>query len=106
MDGSPHGGLYGECVTPIGSPEAAGELAGLPREATVGMAQMLTAELTAKIGPRHAKSPAGERVGNWHGTTTGQSGHSASVSRSLRESANWAAAASRATRSASCSTIH
>ena len=38
----------------------------------VVMQQMLTAELTAKIGPKHAKLPAGERVGNWHGTTTGQ----------------------------------
>jgi putative transposase len=82
-------------VVPVTTPGTASELAGLPLEATVAMAdvaaairegllafatsaglvvmqQMLTAELTAKIGPKHAKLPAGERVGNWHGTTTGQ----------------------------------
>ena len=82
-------------VVQVATPEAAGELAGLPLEASVAMAdvaaamrdgllafatsaglvvtqQMLTAELTAKIGPKHAKLPAGERVGNWHGTTSGQ----------------------------------
>ena len=82
-------------VVQVTTPEAAGELAGLPLEATVAMAdvaaalregllafatsaglvvmqQMLTAELTAKIGPKHAKLPADERVGNWHGTTQGQ----------------------------------
>lgn len=82
-------------VVKIAEPEVAGELAGLPFEATVAMAdvaaamrggllafatsaglvvmqQMLTAELAAKIGPKHAKLPAGERVGNWHGTTQGQ----------------------------------
>ena len=32
---------------------------------------LLDEELTAKIGPKHAKQPEG-RVGNWHGTTTGQ----------------------------------
>ena len=82
-------------VVQVTTPEGAGELAGLPLEATVAMAdvagamregllafatsaglvvmqQMLTAELTAKIGPKHAKLPAEERVGNWHGTTQGQ----------------------------------
>ena len=84
-------------VVQVATPEAAGGLAGLPLEATVAMAdvaavmceglvafatsaglvvmhQMLTAELTAKIGAKHAKLPASERVGNWHGTTTGQVG--------------------------------
>lgn len=82
-------------VVQVATPEAAGELAGLSLEATVAMAdlaasmrdgllafatsaglvvmqQMLTAELVATIGPKHAKLPASERVGNWHGTTTGQ----------------------------------
>ena len=82
-------------VVQVTTPEVAGELAGLPLEATVAMAdvaaamrdgllafatsaglvvmqQMLTAELTAMIGPKHAKLPASERVGNWHGTTQGQ----------------------------------
>ena len=36
------------------------------------MQQMLTGELAAKIGPKHVELPDGERVGNWHGTTTGQ----------------------------------
>lgn len=81
-------------VVAVTTPEAVGELAGLPLEATVAMAdvaaamregllafatsaglvvmqQMLTAELTAKIGPKHAKL-GDERVGNWHGTTSGQ----------------------------------
>ncbi len=34
------------------------------------MRQMLDAELAGIVGPKHAK--LGERVGNWHGTTTGQ----------------------------------
>ena len=37
----------------------------------VVMQQMLTDELAAIVGPKHAKL-APERVGNWHGTTTGQ----------------------------------
>ncbi len=37
----------------------------------VVMQQMLTEELTSIVGPKHAKVGA-ERVGNWHGTTTGQ----------------------------------
>jgi putative transposase len=35
------------------------------------MRQMMEAELTASIGRKHSKIPAGERVGNWHGTTKG-----------------------------------
>src|SRR4051812_17915571 len=68
-------------------------MAGLPLEATVAMAdvtaamregllafstaaglvvmrQMLDAELASIVGVKHAKLD--ERVGNWHGTTTGQ----------------------------------
>jgi putative transposase len=80
-------------VVKIATPDAAGELAGLPLEATVAMAdvaaamregllafstaaglvvmqQMLTEELAAIVGPKHAKLP--DRVGNFHGATTGQ----------------------------------
>ena len=81
-------------VVKITTPDAASELAGVPLEATVAMAdvaaamregllafstaaglvvmqQMLTAELAGIVGAKHAKlGPA--RVGNWHGTTTGQ----------------------------------
>jgi putative transposase len=80
-------------VVKITTPQAAAGLADLPLEATVTMAdvagamregllafstaaglvvmqQMLTAELTAIVGPKHAKLD--DRVGNWHGTTTGQ----------------------------------
>jgi putative transposase len=80
-------------VVKITTPDAAGELAGVPLEATVAMAdvaaamregllafststgplvmqQMLTEELASIIGPKHAKLGL-ERVGNWHGTTTG-----------------------------------
>jgi putative transposase len=81
-------------VVKITTPDAAVALAGLPLEASVAMAdvaaamregllafstaaglvvmqQMLTEELTAIVGEKHAKVGAG-RVGNWHGTTTGQ----------------------------------
>jgi transposase-like protein len=81
-------------VVKITTPDAAAELAGLPLEATVAMAdvaasmregllafatsaglvvmqQMLTEELTSIVGAKHAKLGDG-RVGNWHGTTTGQ----------------------------------
>jgi transposase-like protein len=81
-------------VVKIATPDAAAELAGLPLEATVAMAdvaaamregllafstaaglvvmqQMLTEELASIVGPKHARLGA-ERVGNWHGTTTGQ----------------------------------
>ena len=74
--------------------EEAGHLAELPVEATVAlaevagaikdgllafsaaaglvvMAQMMDAELTERIGEKHAKIGAGERIGNWHGTTEG-----------------------------------
>ena len=80
-------------VVKITTPDAAGEVAGLPLEATVAMAdvagamregllafsaaaglvvmqQMLTEELTSIVGQKHAKLV--DRVGNWHGTTTGQ----------------------------------
>ena len=80
-------------VVKITTPHAAAELAGLPLEATVAMAdvaaamrdgllafstaaglvvmrQMLDAELAGIVGVKHAKLE--ERVGNWHGTTTGQ----------------------------------
>src|SRR5215217_8099524 len=80
-------------VVKFTTPDAAGELAGLALEATVAMAdvaaamregllafstaaglvvmqQMLTEELAAIVGPKHAKLPG--RVGNFHGTTTGQ----------------------------------
>jgi putative transposase len=81
-------------VVEITTPDAAAELASLPLEASVAMAdvagamregllafatsaglvvmrQMLAAELAGIVGPKHAKL-GGERVGNWHGTTTGQ----------------------------------
>ena len=81
-------------VVKITTSDAVGELAGLPLEATVAMAdvaaamregllafstaaglvvmqQMLTEELVAIVGPKHAKLGAA-RVGNFHGTTTGQ----------------------------------
>ena len=80
-------------VVKITTPHAAADLAGLPLEATVAMAdvasamrdgllafstaaglvvmrQMLDAELAGIVGAKHAKLD--ERVGNWHGTTTGQ----------------------------------
>jgi putative transposase len=80
-------------VVKITTPDAVGELAGLPLEATVAMSdvaaamregllafstaaglvvmqQMLTEELAAIVGPKHAKLPG--RVGNFHGITTGQ----------------------------------
>src|SRR5829696_1903709 len=80
-------------VVTVTSPDAAAELVGLPLEATVAMAdvaaamregllafstaaglvvmqQMLTEELASIVGEKHAKLP--DRVGNFHGTTTGQ----------------------------------
>src|SRR5829696_3301723 len=80
-------------VVKITTPDAVGGLAGLPLQATVAMAdvaaamregllafstaaglvvmqQMLTEQLTAIVGEKHAKLP--DRAGNWHGTTTGQ----------------------------------
>lgn len=81
-------------VVKITTPSVAASVAGLPLEATVAMAdvasamregllafsaaaglvvmrQMLDAELASIVGAKHAKI-GGERVGNWHGTTTGQ----------------------------------
>ena len=81
-------------VVKITTPQAAAGLECLPLQATVAMAdvagalregllafaasaglvvmqQLLTEELTAIVGPKHAKLGP-ERVGNWHGTTTGQ----------------------------------
>ena len=78
----------------ITTPDAAAELAGLPLEATVAMAdvaasmregllafstaaglvvmqQMLSAELAGIVGDKHARLGP-DRIGNWHGTTTGQ----------------------------------
>ncbi len=79
-------------VVTVAAPEEAAQLAGLPLEAVVAlgdvgaavkegllgfcadvglvvMGQMMAAELTARIGPKHAKIPG--RSANWHGTTTG-----------------------------------
>jgi putative transposase len=81
-------------VVKLATPQTATELAGLPLAATVAMAdvaeamregllafatsaglvvmqQLLTEELIAIVGPKHARLGP-ERVGNWHGTTTGQ----------------------------------
>jgi len=81
-------------VVRVTTPQAAADLAGLPMQATVAMAdvaeamregllafstaaglvvmqQMLTAELASIVGAKHAKL-GDDRVGNWHGTTTGQ----------------------------------
>ena len=80
-------------VVKIATPPPAPVLAGAPFEATVAfgdvagamregllafsaaaglvvMRQMLDAELAAIVGAKHAKLP--DRVGNWHGTTSGQ----------------------------------
>jgi putative transposase len=93
-------------VVRVTTPQAAADLAGLPMQATVAMAdvadamregllafstaaglvvmqQMLTAELETIVGAKHAKV-GDDRVGNWHGTTTGQvvlGGRKVSVSR-------------------------
>lgn len=79
-------------VVSVAEPAAAARLASLPLNASVAMAdvagtikdgllafasatgllvmrQMLEAELTVRIGPRHARIP--ERAGNRHGSTTG-----------------------------------
>jgi putative transposase len=81
-------------VVTVAEATEAARLAELPLEATVALAevagtikdgllafasatglvvmsQMMQAELTEAIGPKHAKIPAAQRVGNWHGTTTG-----------------------------------
>jgi len=79
-------------VVAVAGPEQAANLAGLPLEATVALAdlagavregllgfcadvglmvmrQMLDAEMTERVGPKHAK--LADRTANWHGTTTG-----------------------------------
>lgn len=81
-------------VVSVAQAEEAARTAGLPLEATaalaevagavrdgllafasatglVVMAQMMSAELEGLVGPKHAKMAAGERMGHWHGTTTG-----------------------------------
>jgi len=81
-------------VVDVAHAEEAARVADLPLEATVAlaevagavkdgllaftsatglvvMAQMMQAEMELKIGPKHAKVPCAERVGNWHGTTNG-----------------------------------
>ncbi len=81
-------------VVKFATSQSAAELEGLPLSATVAMAdvaatmregllafatsaglvvmhQLLAEELTAIVGPKHAKLGS-DRVGNWHGTTTGQ----------------------------------
>ena len=81
-------------VVKITTPHAAADLAGLPLEATVAMSdvagavregllafsaaaglvvmrQMLDAELAGIVGAKHARLGE-DRVGNWHGSTTGQ----------------------------------
>ncbi len=80
-------------VVKAAAPPPAVDVAGLPAEVTVALAdlagvmregllamstaaglivmrQMLDAELAGKVGAKHAKLGA-ERVGNWHGTTSG-----------------------------------
>jgi hypothetical protein len=80
-------------VVAVAEAEAAAQLEGLPEEVTLALAdvagtmregllafasatglavtyQMMEAELSSRIGPKHAKlGPA--RAGNWHGTTEG-----------------------------------
>ncbi|MGH8936588.1 MAG: IS256 family transposase, partial [Acidimicrobiia bacterium] len=79
-------------IVTVAEPEEAARLAGLPLEATVALAdvagavregllgfcadvglvvmrQLMDAELTDRIGPKHARLPG--RSANWHGTTTG-----------------------------------
>jgi transposase-like protein len=92
-------------VVTVTEPAEAARLSGLSLEATIDlddvgkaikegllgmcadvglvvMAQMMDAELTARIGPKHAKLAG--REANWHGTTTGQAvlgGRKVSVAR-------------------------
>ena len=79
-------------VITVAEPAAAARLAGLPVEATVALAdvagairdgllafasstglvvmqQLMEAELSARVGPKHARIP--DRAGNWHGSTSG-----------------------------------
>ena len=79
-------------VITVAEPAAAARLAELPVEATVALAdvagsirdgllafasstgllvmhQLMEAELSARVGPKHARIPG--RAGNWHGSTRG-----------------------------------
>ena len=65
---------------PLEATVALADLAGAVKEGLLGfcadvglmvMAQMLEAEMTARVGPKHAKIPG--RPANWHGTTTARS---------------------------------
>lgn len=81
-------------VVTVAEAEEAARVADLPVEATVALAevagaikdglmafasatglvvmhQMMEAELEGRIGPKHARIPAIERTGNWHGSTSG-----------------------------------
>ncbi len=81
-------------VVDVAHAEEAARVADLPFEATVAlaevagavkdgllafasatglvvMAQMMQAEMEAKIGPKHARVAPDERIGHWHGTTGG-----------------------------------
>jgi transposase-like protein len=63
---------------PLEATVALADLAGAVKEGLLGfcadvglmvMGQMLDAEMTARVGPKHAKIPG--RQANWHGTTKG-----------------------------------
>ena len=63
---------------PLEATVALADLAGAVKDGLLGMcadvglmvmAQMLDAEMTARVGPKHAKIPG--RQANWHGTTKG-----------------------------------
>ena len=63
---------------PLEATVALADLAGAVKEGLLGlcadvglmvMAQMLEAEMTARVGPKHAKIPG--RQANWHGSTKG-----------------------------------
>jgi putative transposase len=65
---------------PLEATVALAEVAGAVREGLLAfasatglvvMAQMMQAEVTGYIGEKHAKIPAGDRKGNWHGTISG-----------------------------------
>jgi len=81
-------------VVTVAEVEETARVADLPIEATVALAevagaikdglmafasaiglvvmhQMMEAELEGRIGPKHARIPAGERTGHWHGSTSG-----------------------------------
>jgi putative transposase len=80
-------------VVQVVAPDVAALMSGLPDEVTLALGSiaetmreglmaftsaaglaifrsLLDSELESKIGPKHAKDP--DRVGNWHGTTSGQ----------------------------------